>query len=421
MHLTNKLMYLFLIVFITVSTLNLYSQIKPLTKPGIDNLVESDFEILKGKNIVLLTNHAGRTSSGELTVEAFLNTDVCRIIAVMAPEHGFYTTVPAGKHVKDDNIFGLPVYSLYGKNRKPVFSQLEECNAVVIDIQEIGVRSYTYISTVFRTMQSCAEYNLPVYILDRPNPLGGLIVDGNIVDKGKESFVGIIPVSYIHGCTIGELARMINGEGWLSKDKDVNDKCDLTVIKMKNWERRMQWEDTGLNWYPTSPHVPTVNAVRGIAMQGIFGELGIISIGIGTTLPFQYIGSPDLDIKAVEKELGTLSMHGVTLNPVKYQPFYGMYSGKQCKGFLFTFPIDNLFAPYSTGIRLYAALNKIYPSMFKTKSIPGKAQLMFSKVTGTDDILDAFINKKSTEEILLIARKGLDDFMLIREKYLLYK
>ncbi len=389
-------------------------------KLGIDVLIESDFEILMNKKILLLTNNTGRTSKGSLTVEEFLKTDKCKIIGLLTPEHGFYTTVPAGSHVKNDKIFGLPSYSLYGSSRKPGANILKECNAVVIDIQDIGVRSYTYISTIFKTMQSCAQNNLPVYILDRPNPLGGEIVDGNVVEKGRESFVGIAPISYIHGCTIGELAEMFNNEGWLS-EKGQKLKCTLTVIKMQNWNRSMIFEETGLTWYPTSPHIPTVNAIRGAAVLGAFGELGIISIGIGTTLPFQYIGSPDFKTEIVAKEIEKLSIHGIQFNPIKYQPFYGMYSGKQCEGFLLTFNKDKNFKPYSDGIKFFSVLSTIYPNMFSKSKVSDKAINMFNKVTGTDKILNALINKISIDELSKISNKGLEDFKQLREKYLLYQ
>ncbi|MFH1049863.1 MAG: DUF1343 domain-containing protein [bacterium] len=389
-------------------------------KLGIDVLIDSNFEILKNKNILLLTNNTGRTSKGSLTVEEFLKTDKCKIIGLLTPEHGFYTTVPAGVHIKDDKVFGLPTYSLYGGSRKPGKSVLKECNAVVIDIQDIGVRSYTYISTIFKTMQACVQNNLPVYILDRPNPLGGEIVDGNVVEKGRESFVGIAPITYIHGCTIGELAEMFNGEGWLS-EKNQNLKCDLTVIKMIGWERWMTFEETGLTWYPTSPHIPTVNSVRGAAVLGAFGELGIISIGIGTTLPFQYFGSPDFKTEIVKDELEKIDFNGIQFNPIEYQPFYGMYSGKKCNGFLLTFTKDTNFAPYSAGIFLFSILSNIYPNMFSKSKLSDKAINMFNKVTGTDEILNALIIKKSTDEISRISNKGLEEFKKLREKYLLYQ
>lgn len=410
--------YLLIILLLLFSTNSGIAN--PKIKLGIDVLIEHNFKELKGKKVILLTNNAGRTSKGELTVKTFLKTKECNLIALMTPEHGFYTTIPAGKKVKNSTLFNLPVYSLYWKDRKPLYKHLKNCNAVVIDIQDIGIRSYTFLSTVFNTMQICAIKNIPVYILDRPNPMGGLIVDGNTLEPDMRSFVGIIPTSYIHGCTLGELATMINNERWLKNGKK-SIKCKLRVIKMKNWYRWMAWEDTGLQWYPTSPHIPTVNAIRGAAVLGVFGELGFISIGIGTTLPFQYLGSPFLNTNAILKALRTQRFEGLNLNPIIYRPFYGMYSGKDCNGFLFTFPLSNLFTPYSDGFKMMLAIRKNYPKLFQEKVIKKKSKMMFEKVTGNPQIFKALFNKGSDWKIKLLIRKGLNKFIKIRKKHLLYK
>ena len=392
----------------------------PNIKLGIDVLIEHNFKELKGKKVILLTNNAGRTNQGKLTVQAFLDNKNCKLIALLTPEHGFYTTVPAGKKVKDITLFHLPVYSLYWKDRKPLEKHFKHCDAVVVDIQDIGIRSYTFLSTVYNTMKVCARKQIPVYILDRPNPLGGLIVDGNTIEKGRESFVGIVPTSYIHGCTLGELTTIINNQGWLN-DKKTKLKCQLKVIKMKNWHRWMAWEDTGLIWYPTSPHIPTVNAIRGAAVLGVFGELGFISIGIGTTLPFQYIGSPYLNTSKIINSLGTKRFEGLNLNPIIYRPFYGMYSGKDCNGFLMTFPLSNLFTPYSDGFRIMLAVRKNYPDLFQSKIIKQKSKKMFGKVTGNPQIFKALFNKSSDVKVMRLIHKGLNNFIKIRKKYLMYK
>jgi uncharacterized protein YbbC (DUF1343 family) len=389
-------------------------------KLGVDVLIENGFDIIENKKILLLTNTTGRTSSGQLTVEEIQRSKKCEIIGLLTPEHGFFTTVPAGQSVNDDIIFGLKTYSLYGNSRKPDSKLLKSCDAVVVDIQDIGIRSYTYISTIFKTMQSCAENGIPVIILDRPNPLGGEIIDGNIVETGKDSFVGIAPISYIHGCTIGELAEMFNNERWLNPKNPDKSKCSLTVIKMVNWKRSMTYEETGLQWWPTSPHIPTVNAVRGAACLGIFGELGIINIGIGTTLPFQYVGAPDFKTEIINDDIKMLKLQGIHFNPTKFQPFYGMYNGKLCDGFFLTFTNDKNFAPYTSGILFFSSLIKYYPNMFDRGKLKQNSIDMFNKVTGSDAVLDALINKKSINDLRKICNKGLDNYRKLRQKYLLY-
>lgn len=391
----------------------------PGIKLGIDVLIENNFEQIKGKNIAVLTNFAGRTSDGKLTSEVLVNSNSCSLIKIFTPEHGFFTTIPAGESIPDTKLEEIPVVSLYGAKRKPASGDLSGIDAVVVDIQDIGIRSYTFVSTVYNMMKSCAENDKPVIILDRPNPLGGLIVDGNVLEKGRESFIGIIPVSYIHGCTIGEIATMLNEEGWLSQDSLKKLKCKLTVIKMENWKRSMQWEDNGLQWFPTSPHIQSVDAVRGTAVLGIWGELSLFSIGIGTTLPFQYCGAPDFKSDSIANEMENRNLYGVNVYPTKYRPFYGMYNGKDCNGILLKFTPNNLFMPYRFGIRLALAIRKYHPDYFR-KSLTSQQQSMFIKATGTEELLKAIIENKTDDEIIRISQNGLDNFIQLRKKYLLY-
>jgi uncharacterized protein YbbC (DUF1343 family) len=413
---------IFFLFFVFIAYSSLFAQ-QEGTKImlGVDVLIQKHYSDIAGKKVALLTNHAGRTNNAELTAEVFARSDKFDLVSFFTPEHGFYTTTPAGEAVSNITLFGKPVYSLYGSNRRPLKWQLSSCEVVVIDIQDIGVRSYTYISTVYNMMDACAEYDIPVIILDRPNPIGGLIVDGGTVEKGKESFIGIIPVSYVHGCTVGELAMMINGEGWLSSGKDgIARKCDLRVIKMIDWHRWMAWSDTGLMWFPTSPHIPTVDALRGAAMLGVFGELGTVSIGIGTTLPFQYVGNQNFDIESIAKNIPDLKYPGINLYPIEYQPFYGKGSGDLLNGFLLKFPLDNSFMPYSTGFKIMLAIRKTHPEIFNKKWISDKAAQMFTKATGKVDLLNALITKKSDFYILSLANDGLEEFLEIRAKYFLY-
>ncbi len=388
---------------------------------GVDVLIQKQYTDIAGKKVALLTNHSGRTNTSDLTAELFARSDKFQLVSIFTPEHGFFTTTPAGEAVGNISLFGKPVYSLYGSNRRPLKWQLNSCEVVVVDIQDIGVRSYTYISTVYNMMDACAEYDIPVIILDRPNPIGGLIVDGGTVEKGIESFIGIIPVSYVHGCTIGELSMMINGEGWLPSGKDGNPrKCELRVVKMIDWQRWMTWSDTGLMWFPTSPHIPTVDALRGAAMLGVFGELGTVSIGIGTTLPFQYVGNQNFDVEAISKNIPDLKFAGVHLYSIEYKPFYGKGSGSNLSGFLLKFPLDNSFRPYTSGFKIMLAIKKTNPEIFSRKWISDKAEAMFTKASGKAKLLDALITGKSDFYVLSLANDGLEEFLNIRAKYLLY-
>jgi uncharacterized protein YbbC (DUF1343 family) len=407
------------VLVLSFSTLSAQEETTKI-KLGIDVLESNNFEQVKGKSIALLTNHAGRNQDGKLTLEVLKNTNSCVLFSILTPEHGFYTTIPAGKHIGDQTLFNLPMNSLYGSNRRPTHAQLRNIDAVVVDLQDIGVRSYTYISTLYNTLDACAEHGKEVIILDRPNPIGGMIVDGNVLDTNFKSFIGIAPIAYIHGMTFGELATMFNNEGWLQNGDDGTPrKCKLTVVKMQGWQRWMAWEDTGLEWYPTSPNIPTIASVRGIAMLGIFGELGCCSIGIGTTLPFQYLGTQNMNVKAMEIELGTLGFPGLNLVPTRYQTGLGR-SGKQYYGFLLKFPLNNLFMPYSYGTKIMLSLRKLHPQLFTRSSVSPHSKKMFVKATGTDQLFGKLMGGGSDKEVMKAARKGLEGFMILRQDYLLY-
>jgi uncharacterized protein YbbC (DUF1343 family) len=380
-------------------------------KLGIDILVEQELGLIENKNIALFTNQSGVNFQGIPTAEILSNEPNVNLIKILVPEHGYYTTIPAGEPVENDSIFNVPITSLYGPLKIPNRRILEGIDAVVVDIQDIGVRSYTYISSLLYLMQGCANNNVEVIVLDRPNPLGGLVVDGNTPEKEFRSFVSLVPVSYIHGCTIGELALMINSEKWTEN----KNQCNLSVIKMQGWERWMSWEDTKLMWIPTSPHVPTSNSVRGIATVGTLGELGLLSVGIGTTSPFGYLGSPYINLDSI-----TTEYEGLRLQSTLYRPFYGMYNGKDVNGFFLKFNLSNELKPYSTGLVLLNEIVKKNPELLDTNSLKSNSRSMFYKVTGTDKILKAIESKLPNELILSLANDGLIEFLKLRDKYLIY-
>ncbi|HRP01083.1 MAG TPA: DUF1343 domain-containing protein [Candidatus Kapabacteria bacterium] len=422
-------MKFWIILILVLSYLNVIADINTNTilqkeatvKLGIDVLADSNFSQISGKRIAVLANYTARNSKGIETIKILKSNKNIDFKYILTPEHGYFTNVPAGLAVSNDSIYGIPIYSLYGNEKKPTQSLMNDIDAIVIDIQDIGVRSYTYISTIYKTMQQAAQFNKSVIILDRPNPIGGLIVDGNVLDIKYKSFVGIVPIPYIHGLTIGELAKMINEEGWLEANETRFSKCKLTIIRMENWQRWMSWEDTGLQWYPTSPHVPSMEAVRGIATIGIFGELGFLSIGIGTTSPFQYIGHNIFEANTLQEIANKLSFNGININITKYRPFYGFSSGKDLWGFYLNFPLNNEFKPYSTGIKIFNEIKKYYPKLFLDTSISAKQIEMFNKVTGGDELFKLIFSKKdNSEQIDKLLNRGLNNFLILRTKYLLY-
>ena len=388
---------------------------------GIDNLIEMNFLPLQGKKISLLTNTSGRTGDLTLTAEVFSGNQECTLVSILTPEHGFYATAPAGQDVGNETLYDVPVYSLYGKYRRPTKSMLESCDIVVVDIQDIGIRSYTYISTLYNVMDACAEYGKQLFILDRPNPLGGMLIDGSIADTNLLSFVGIVPIPYIHGLTIGEFALYVNGEELLPKRNGKVVKADVQILKMKHWKRSMKWEDTGLSFVPTSPNIPNIAAIRGAAITGPIGEIGSSGIGIGTTFPFQYCASPDIDPPVFLSYVkDNLLLYGVRSGVGVYRIPTGKYPNKDCKGImLFTdgMPDDK---PFSAGIELLLALRHFYPEQFTPQFVKDEPKSMFRKIMSNDALVNALLQNESDDEVRSALLKGRLEYEEKREMYLLY-
>jgi len=388
---------------------------------GIDNLIASNYRQIQGKNVGILTNFSGRTNNGLLTAEILSQSKLFSLKTIFSPEHGFYGGSHAGDSVGSGEIFGVNFISLYGITRRPKLDDLKKLDIMLIDIQDIGIRSYTFLSSVNYMLTACGEVNIPVIVLDRPNPIGGNIVDGSVTEKHSECFMSLIPVSYIHGMTIGEISIMMNEEGWLKNADGVVQHCNLNVIKMDNWNRSMRWEDCNLIWFPTSPQIPTADAIYGAATLGIFGELSLFNIGIGTSLPFRYLGTPEINDSAVYKQIKFFSKDDeILIQIAHFKPFYGKFANKNCKGLIFCYPKSNSFEPYITGIRSILAIRKIHPEMFILDSLKQDRIEMFKKVTGGSSLLDALFDDTPDSKIIEIGRKGLVDYKILRKKYFLY-
>ncbi|MBI2793240.1 MAG: DUF1343 domain-containing protein [Ignavibacteria bacterium] len=391
-------------------------------KCGIDNLVDTDFRLLKGKNIVLISHAAARAVSGMSTTELFSKRTDLHLLRVLAPEHGFYGIVTAGATVHDDTVEGMSVRSLYGSLRRPDQSMFEGADAAVLDLQDIGVRSYTYISTMKEVMEACAEFGVPLYILDRPNPLGGSIVDGSLPDSNMMSFVASIRVPYIHGMTIGELAGMINGEGWLSKNAaGVAKNCSLVVVRCKRWTRLMKWEDTELAWYPTSPNIPSIESVRGYAVTGLAGELGLTSIGIGTSTPFCLVGSPSFKRDSILER--RLMRNGVVPRFGVFKPDRAKYAQQLCYGYYLAFNADSSFLPFQAAISL---ITTVYDTLKSNAKLDETAlgnedrTQMFVKAIGSGTYLDMLIGGSPYTNFIDKAQRDVESFKIRRQPYLLY-
>lgn len=392
----------------------LFSQVQS----GIDVLRASRFAQLQGKRVGLITNPTGIASDFRSTIDILASAKDVTLVALFGPEHGVRGDVPAGGYIESytDSVTGLPVYSLYGKTRKPTPEMLKGIDVLVYDIQDIGSRSYTYINTMAHAMEAAAENNLEFVVLDRPNPLSGNRVEGNVLDLKFRSFVGQYPVPYVYGMTCGEFATMLNEEGWLEGGK----KCKLTVVKMKNWTRSMHWEETGLLWVPTSPHIPNaLNAVH-YSTNGILGELQTVNIGVGYTMPFQLVGAEWINGMKLADALNAKRLPGVYFRPLSYRPFYGNQQGKQLQGV--QIHITDLAKVNLTNINIHLleTLIKLYPEKNPFTLADSNRITMFDKVMGTDDVRKKLMNGISADAIIASWQKEVSEFMKLRTKYLLY-
>ncbi len=374
---------------------------------------EGNYLEFKGKKVGLITNQTGINKGLESTLDLFLrNLDV---VAIFAPEHGLFGEVAAEKEVKGHKIGKVPVYSLYGKTRRPSSEMLKGIDVLVYDIQEIGCRSYTYASTLYYVMEEAAKYKIPVVVLDRPNPLGGRLVDGPMLDPKVRSFIGYIDVPYCHGMTIGEMARYFNGE--------YNIRCQLHVVSMRGWKREMFFADTGLTWIPTSPYVPDADTSFFYATTGLIGGLSMLSIGIGYTLPFKVVGAPWISAKEFAQMLNKQNLPGVQFLPIHFTPQYGLYKGEVCQGAFIVITDRGKYKPVRIQCFILGIVKSLYPEIFKKKigELSKLKKELFCKAFGGEEIFSILLKEKypawkmaeyENERRVLYLEK--------RKKYLLY-
>ncbi len=388
---------------------------QPRVRTGIDVLIADGFKRLEGKRVGLITNPTGVTADLRSTIDVLARAPGVQLVALFGPEHGVRGSAPAGEHVADgrDAATGLPVYSLYGQHRTPTSAMLKDVDLLVYDIQDVGCRSYTYISTMAVCMGAAAEKGIPFIVLDRPNPLTGNRVEGSPLDMKFRSFVGHLPIPYVYGMTCGELARMINGEGWL----DSHRKCALAVVPMRGWKRDLWFDQTGLPWVPTSPHVPRADSAMFYAATGIMGELGVVSEGVGSTLPFELVGAPWIDAETLAGVLNKQRLPGVHFRPAYFQPYYGRFKDQTCGGA--QIHITDRSRAHLTTIQFHV-MDAVQRLHTERELFGGQRDAMFDKVCGTDAIRRLFADRAPIEAIVKLWDKGREDFLARRAPYLLY-
>jgi uncharacterized protein YbbC (DUF1343 family) len=406
-----------LIIFQSCETHKVDKQIQADSKLilGDDLLVTENIDLIKNKRLGIVANKASILSNGVLLTDALRKIDGVNIKAIFTPEHGFNVNISAGEIVFDSSEGNLPVYSLYGKTGKPSTDMLKEIDLIIFDLQDIGTRYYTYISTLFYAMQSAAENKIPLIVLDRPNPLGGIKVEGPVLSAGMESFVGIAPIPVIHGMTIGELAGMFAGENWIDSDKP-----PLKIIKMKYWRRESFFNDYHLTWVNPSPNIPDAETAL-IYPATAFLEGTNISEGRGTEKPFRQIGAPFINSADLINGLDSLQHPGLSIKPVHFIPLgitgkakSPKYENQKCYGVIMETEDPSEFRPVEFGIKLLYVLQKLYPEKFKFDSV------YFDKLAGKRSVREMLISNKTPDEIIQSWQPELNEFIKIRSQYLLY-
>ena len=390
-------------------------------RPGIEVLVERGFDCLKGKRVGLVTNPSGIDRNLRSTIDILFSCPDVDLRALFAPEHGVRGDVYAGGQLTDftDPATGLKVYSLYGSTRKPTPAMLKGLDVVVYDIQDVGTRSYTFISTLGLVMRACAEQGIEVCVLDRPNPLGGLKVEGPLVEDGFHSFISEFKIPYIYGLTVGELATLLNEEGLNCGEKgDLAPlKCKLTVIPMSGWKREMTFLDTGLPWVLPSPNIPYPQSAIDYPSAGIAGELGIVNIGVGYTLPFETFAAEWIDADDLKDLLESYSLPGVSFRTIHYKPISGASAGKLLHGVQYYFTDYAVAELTLVQFWVLQALHELYPS--ENPFLKGKNS-SFDKVCGTDYVRQTFGKSFKVEDIRPFWFKDAEAFKSLSEQYYLY-
>lgn len=407
----------FLILFsIAIITTSAYAQ-KIKIKTGIEMLKQTNFKAIEGKRVGLITNPTGVDNNLKSTIDILHEAPNVNLVALYGPEHGVRGDVHAGDKIETftDPNTGVPVYSLYGATRKPTTEMLQDVDVLVYDIQDIGCRSYTYISTMYLAMQAAAENNIDFVVLDRPNPLGGLKVEGNIVEDKFISFVSQLKIPYIYGLTCGELALMINKEMMSEKP------CQLEVVKMKKWRRKMKFEDTNLQWVPTSPHIPFSHSATFYPVSGILGELGYVSIGVGYTLPFEMFASEWINAEEFAKALNAKNLPGIEFRPIHIKPFYSVGKGTNLQGV--QVHIMNFEKVRLSDIQFHVmeVAAELYPDKSVFDNADKKRFNMFDKVSGSNYIRTEFSKNHKFSDIRGFWMKDEALFRKNSKKYYLYK
>jgi uncharacterized protein YbbC (DUF1343 family) len=370
---------------------------------GLDMLEAQKFAPLRGKRIGIITNHTGLDAQGKSTIDLLTHAPGVQVVALFSPEHGLAGRLDDKVWSSKDPATGLPVYSLYDENRRPTDEMLEGIDALIFDIQDAGVRFYTYTATMGYCMEEAAKHRIAFYVLDRPNPVGGEIIEGPMLDADKTGFVAYYPLPVRYGLTIGELAQFFNAENHIN--------ADLHVIAMKNWRRNYFFESTGVRWVPPSPNLRTVKGAITYPGLEILQSAGL-SVGRGTETPFEQFGAPWMDGEKVAAVLNAAQLPGLKFVPQPFIPVSGLYMGRRCGGVSIRIGDRAAVRAMRLGIQIAAVLGKMYPQDFQVEKTIA--------LLGNSETVQKLINGASPAEIVASWQSGLAEFDRARRKYFLY-
>ena len=379
-------------------------------KTGLDR-VGAYKNVFEGRRLGIIANHTAYDRDGKFIVDVFRNMKGVTVTALFSPEHGFWGTARAGEKIdsQTDPVYNLPVYSLYGKTQKPTSDMLRNIDVLVFDIQDIGARFYTYIYTMSLAMEAAAQNGKTFVVLDRPNPINGASVQGNILEPALASFVGLYPIPVRHGMTAGELAKMFNGQGWLSGRV----KAELIVIPLEGWHRRMWYDQAHLRFIKPSPNMPDLETA--VVYPGLCLLEGTnVSEARGTAMPFGQFGAPWIDSKRLAERLNVLNLPAMRFEPVRFTPTSSKYQGQECHGVRILVTDRDRLEPYSSGVRIVNEICRMYPDQFEWKAAH------FDRLCGTSKIRNAITSQSSLDVLQNKWHKELESFLEIRAGYLIY-
>lgn len=386
---------------------------------GADILVKQHLGLLAGKRVGVITNQTGILSNGQHLVDALLEQGVS-VVALFGPEHGIRGEVPDGVSIRDgmDTRTNIPVYSLYGKVRKPTAQMLQDVDVLVFDVQTVDARFYTFISTMMLSMEAAVDRGIQFIVLDRPNPTRGFVADGPVREDRLRSFISLPPIPITSGMTIGELATMINEEGWLAGGK----KVDLTVIRMEGWKRSMWLDETELKWVRPSPNMKSLETAIVYPGAALIEGTANVSEGRGTDRPFEYIGAPWIDGHALAERLNSYSFPGVSFEPIEFTPHPEegrvpavKLQGERCHGVYIHVTDRDSFRPVPIGITLLYVLKAEYRDRIQWRTS------YLDRLVGSSEVRKLLDARKPVEEILRLWEEEIGEFAEIRARYLAYE